>query len=86
MMSTESSSGLMTPANTFPTRGISAGERVGTHFSFPTSTTALRCLVMSGGGMTEYSSTTSSGAAVVTMTRRKQMLNCTLTFLLREVP
>ncbi len=86
MMSTESSSSLTTSANAFPSRGISVGERVGTHVSFPTSTTSLRFLAMSDGGMTECSHATSSGASVVTMSRRKSMLNSTSTFLLREVP
>ena len=86
MLDTESSSDLITPANTFPTRGISTGERVGTHFSFPNIVMAVRFLAMSGGGMTECSSTTYSGADVATMSRRKSMLNSTSSLLLREVP
>ena len=76
----------MAPANTFPDRGKTGGERVGTHFSFPTSVTAVLFLLMSGGGMTMLSSTTSNGAAVATMSRRNSMLNSTSTFLLSEIP
>ena len=85
MLSNDSSSGLMTPVNAFPTRGLRAGARVGTHFSFPTSVMAVLFLAMSGGGMTESFSTTSSGCAVVTRSRRNLMLNSTSSFLLREV-
>ena len=86
MLSTESLSDLITLANTFPTRGISTGERVGTHFSFSNSVMAVRFRAMSGGGITECSSTTYSGTAVATMSKRKSMLNSTSSLLLREVP
>ena len=86
MLSNDSSSGLMTPVNTFSTRGISAGARVGTHLSFPTSVMAVLFLAMSGKGMTESLSTASSGGAVATMSRRNSMLNSTSSFLLREFP
>ena len=77
MMRAESSCGLMTPANTFPTRGITTGERVGVYFFFSNSATAVRFLVMSGGGMTDFSSTISSGAVVATMSIRNSMLHST---------
>ena len=51
MMNAESSSGLITSANTFHNRGSNAGERVGIHLSFPTCVTAFLFRVMSGGVM-----------------------------------
>ena len=86
MFSIESLSDLLTLANAFLTTGISIGERVGTHLSFPNSVMAVRFLAMSCEGMTECSSTTYSGADVATMSRRKSMLNSTSSLLLREVP
>ena len=67
----------MTPTNTFPTRGITTWERVGVYFFFSNSATAIRFLVMSSGGMTDFSSTISSGAVVATMSIRNSMLHST---------
>ena len=70
----------------FPVSDMTTGARVVAHMVFPTFLTASVCLLMSGGGRTEFGESIFVRSAVVTVPSRESVLTSTSSLVPRDVP
>ena len=81
----ESSSKRTEVTVTLTTSDMTRGARVATHVVFPADLTGLSCLLMFGGGRTEFSESICAGSAVVAVPSRESALMSTSSLVPRDV-